>query len=87
MNLTKRELQILELISKGNSSKMIASALGTSEQTVKNQVTSILRKLGVKNRTQAVTEAMRTGIIKPKDEFDLAEISAIINRRRAEGQT
>lgn len=50
--LTEREEQILGLVARGNTNKAIARELFISEQTVKNHVSSILRKLGLKKRTQ-----------------------------------
>ena len=57
--LTPREMEILELICRGASNNDIARGLGISYQTVKNHVTAILHKLGVKDRTQAVLYAIR----------------------------
>jgi len=62
-NLTARELQVLELIVHGLVNKQIAYSLKLGEYTVKNHVKSILSKLGVQDRTQASTEAIRRGII------------------------
>jgi DNA-binding NarL/FixJ family response regulator len=59
--LTGRELQILNRMSSGMTNAEIGFALGISVQTVKNHVTSILRKLAVTDRTQAVVLAMRRG--------------------------
>jgi len=53
--LTRREQQVLELIAMGNTNKEIGLKLGISEQTVKNHVNSIYRKLGVRNRAQAAS--------------------------------
>jgi two-component system response regulator DegU len=61
--LTKRETEILEYISKGFLNKQIASSLEISEQTIKNHVTSILRKLNANARTEAVVIAIKHGII------------------------
>ncbi|MCB0076316.1 MAG: response regulator transcription factor [Anaerolineales bacterium] len=61
--LTDRELQVLTLIVKGCSNKEVAHLLHISPQTVKNHVTSILRKLNVSDRTQAVVYAVRRGWI------------------------
>jgi DNA-binding NarL/FixJ family response regulator len=58
-SLTPREMEILELICLGASNKEISSRLGISYQTVKNHVTAILHKLGVKDRTQAVLYALK----------------------------
>ena len=61
--LTTRELDVLGLVSRGRSNKLIAIELQVSDQTVKNYVTAILRKLRVTDRTQAVVQAMRLGWI------------------------
>jgi len=52
-HLTRRETQVLKYISEGKTNKEIACALSTNEQTVKNQVSSILKKLNANNRTHA----------------------------------
>ena len=57
--LTPREMEILEMLCLGTSNNDIARNLGISYQTVKNHVTAILHKLGVKDRTQAVLYAIR----------------------------
>lgn len=62
--LSNREIEILDYIARGNSNKEIARALKISDQTVKNHITSILRKLAVNDRTQAVVLALRRGWIK-----------------------
>jgi DNA-binding NarL/FixJ family response regulator len=62
--LSPRELQVLELVAAGRTNKEIALQLDISNQTVKNHVSSILRKLAVNDRTQAVVYAMRRGWIK-----------------------
>ncbi len=59
--LTGRELEILQKMSEGMTNAEIGFALGISAQTVKNHVTSILRKLTVNDRTQAVVKALRNG--------------------------
>jgi DNA-binding NarL/FixJ family response regulator len=59
--LSVREMQVLEQITYGLSNKEIAHNLEISHQTVKNHVTSILRKLGVEDRTQATIYALRKG--------------------------
>jgi DNA-binding NarL/FixJ family response regulator len=63
MPLTDRELEILKRVSDGMTNAEIGYALGISAQTVKNHVTSILRKLAVNDRTQAVVTALRRGWI------------------------
>jgi DNA-binding NarL/FixJ family response regulator len=62
--LTPREVEILDCVAHGNSNKEIARLLSISDQTVKNHITSILRKLAVNDRTQAVIYALRHGWIK-----------------------
>ena len=62
--LTPREVEVLDCVAQGNSTKEIARILGISDQTVKNQITSILRKLAVNDRTQAVIAALRHGWIR-----------------------
>ncbi len=61
--LTPREMQILKYIGQGYLNKQIAAELGISEQTIKNHVTSILRKLNANARTEAVVLALKQGII------------------------
>ncbi|HEY7067317.1 MAG TPA: response regulator transcription factor [Chloroflexota bacterium] len=61
--ISAREMEILELIAQGQSNKQIAHTLFLSDQTVKNHITSILRKLAVNDRTQAVVFALRQGWI------------------------
>ena len=61
--LTHRETQILNYIAEGNSNKRIAHILEISEQTIKNHVSSILRKLNANDRAHAVALAMRNGWI------------------------
>lgn len=65
--LTPRETQILTLMARGYLNKQIAAELYLSEQTIKNHVTSILRKLDANARTQAVVNAIRRGLIDVKD--------------------
>jgi len=66
--LSPREVEILDNIAQGMTNKQVAYALSISEQTVKNHMSSILRKLSVNDRTQAVVYAMRQGWIKiPED--------------------
>lgn len=65
--LSPREMEILVLITKGYSNKEIAHKLGISRQTVKNHMTSILRKLQVSDRTQAAVYALRHGWIRLQD--------------------
>lgn len=66
--LSPREMEILQHIAKGQSNKEVAYELGISRQTVKNHMTSILRKLAVNDRTQAALYAVRRGWIRLNDE-------------------
>src|SRR5688572_17727751 len=62
-DLTPREIDVLKLIAKGFSNKQIGERLGIAEATVKNHVVSLLGKLGVQDRTHAVTLALERNII------------------------
>ncbi|MFO7712398.1 MAG: response regulator transcription factor [Dehalococcoidia bacterium] len=66
--LTKRETQILTHVAEGNSNKDIAHILGISEQTIKNHVSAILRKLNANDRAHAVALALRSGWITPEQQ-------------------
>ncbi len=61
--LTPRETEVLRLLTGGHSNREIADALGTSEGTVKNHISSILSKLGVRDRTRAVLKGLEKGIL------------------------
>lgn len=61
--LSEREVQVLRLLAAGASNKEIALALRIAEGTVKNHLTSILGKLGVRDRTQAALQAKALGLI------------------------
>lgn len=61
--LTPREIQVIELVSQGMRNKELASALGISEETAHVHVRNILTKLKVKDRSAAITVALRRGII------------------------
>jgi two-component system, NarL family, response regulator DegU len=65
--LSPREMEILQQITMGRSNKEIAYHLGISRQTVKNHMTSILRKLSVSDRTQAALYAVKRGWIDLRD--------------------
>lgn len=62
--LTRRELDVLQLIAKGMCNKDIAESLFISEKTVKNHLTNIFRKINVDDRTQAALFAIKKGIVK-----------------------
>jgi len=65
--LTDREMEILRCVARGLSNKEIAKFLDISQQTVKNHMTAILRKLAVNDRTQAAVTAIQKGWIRPQD--------------------
>jgi DNA-binding NarL/FixJ family response regulator len=62
--LTEREMDVLRQIARGRSNKEIAQALSISESTVKGHINNILSKMSVSDRTQAVTTALRHGLIR-----------------------
>lgn len=61
--LTERELEVLRLITQGKSNREIGADLFITEGTVKAHVNNILGKLGVSDRTQAVTTALKRGLV------------------------
>ena len=61
--LSEREIDVLTLIARGTSNKEIAGNLTIGESTVKTHIQSIFQKLEVNDRTEAVTEALKRGII------------------------
>ena len=61
--LTSREREVLRLMADGNTNKQIASVLGITEATVKSHVNTILQRLDVDDRTQAVVTALRRGLL------------------------
>lgn len=63
VRLTKREGDVLSLLVKGHTNKEMADVMFISEKTVKNHLTSIFRKLGVKDRTQAAVYALKNNIV------------------------
>ncbi|MDI9480280.1 MAG: response regulator transcription factor [Syntrophomonadaceae bacterium] len=63
VRLTKRERDVLTCLVKGHSNKEMADSMFISEKTVKNHLTSIFRKLGVKDRTQAAVYALKNNIV------------------------
>jgi two-component system NarL family response regulator len=66
-NLTQREHQVLQLVAKGLTNKQIGRAFGISDNTARNHVNSIIEKLDVSDRTEAVTIAMRQGLVSMTD--------------------
>jgi DNA-binding NarL/FixJ family response regulator len=61
--LSSREMEVLQLLSQGNTNKEIAKALWISEQTVKTHVAHIFNKLGTSDRTETVATALRNGLV------------------------
>jgi DNA-binding NarL/FixJ family response regulator len=61
--LTQRETEVLQLVARGNPNKLVADKLFVSEHTIKMHVKNILSKLGAKDRTHAVTIAVKRGIM------------------------
>ncbi|HEX9940563.1 MAG TPA: response regulator transcription factor, partial [Thermoanaerobaculia bacterium] len=61
--LTPRELEVLQLLSQGLPNKLIAQRLGISEHTVKFHVNAVLGKLGVQSRSEAIVQAVRSGLV------------------------
>jgi NarL family two-component system response regulator YdfI len=61
--LSDRELEVLDLLAEGLSNKLIAHRLSISEHTVKTHVASIFAKLGTSSRTEAVSQAIRRGLV------------------------
>lgn len=79
VSLTTRETQILNYIADGNTNKQIASALQISEQTIKNHVSNILRKLNANDRAHAVFLAIRYGWISAEELHPLTPATTVDN--------
>lgn len=69
-DLSSRELEVLTLIGRGRSNDEIARALFISPHTVKNHVSSIYRKLNVRDRTHAALAAIRMGLVSVEQDMD-----------------
>jgi DNA-binding NarL/FixJ family response regulator len=61
--LTTRELEVLRMMTGGHSNREIAEALHVAEGTIKNHVSNILSKMGVRDRTRAVLKALEQGYV------------------------
>jgi DNA-binding NarL/FixJ family response regulator len=64
-HLTKRQLEVLRLLSEGRSTAEIATGLGLRQTTVRNYVANLLAALGAHTRLQAVIAARKAGLIEP----------------------
>jgi NarL family two-component system response regulator YdfI len=62
-DLTAREIEVLSLVADGLSNKAIAARLGVSDETVKFHLSSVFGKLHASNRTDAVRQALRRGLV------------------------
>ena len=62
--LTSREVEVLRMMTGGHSNREIAEALHVAEGTIKNHVSNILSKMGVRDRTRAVLKALEQGYIR-----------------------
>ena len=62
--LSEREVEVLRLMAKGAANKEISAELNIAQSTVKTHITNIFQKLGVNDRTEAVTQALKRGIIR-----------------------
>lgn len=69
--LSDREIEVLRLVARGLANKAIATRLSISENTVKYHLKNILQKLNVRNRTEAVSQAFRTGLVEPPSEAEI----------------
>lgn len=79
--LSPRETEILKRIASGNPNKRIAAMLSISEQTIKNHITSILRKLNANDRTHAVVLAVHRGWINIEDAIKLPDLEGVVTLR------
>jgi two-component system, NarL family, response regulator len=64
--LTPRQVEILEMVADGRTNKEVGAALGITEGTVKVQLNHMFRKLGVNNRTEAITKGLQRGLVRLK---------------------
>ncbi len=69
--LTKRELDVLSLLARGASAKLISHLLGLSPRTVDSHAASIIRKFGARNRMHSVALAVHAGLVRPDLPLDV----------------
>ncbi len=62
--VTLREKEIFDLLIKNNTTKEISNTLNISEKTVRNHISNVMQKLGVKSRSQAIIELLKLNVIK-----------------------
>jgi DNA-binding NarL/FixJ family response regulator len=70
--LSSREQQFLELLVKGHNNRQIAQELDLAESTVKNNLSALFQKIGVRDRTQAVLYAISNGLVTPPSDLSRA---------------
>jgi DNA-binding NarL/FixJ family response regulator len=63
--LSERDLALLKLLAAGYNNRQISDELSLAESTVKNNLSSLFQKLGVRDRTQAVLHAIESGLVEP----------------------
>jgi DNA-binding NarL/FixJ family response regulator len=63
--LSEREMRFLELLARGRNNRQIADDLDLAESTVKNNLSALFQKIGVRDRTQAVLYAFQNGLVAP----------------------
>jgi len=65
-HLTRRQLEVLDLVTQGKTNKEIAKLIGVSDETIKNHISAIFKALGVSSRTEAAIQASHWGLVLPK---------------------
>ncbi|MCX6009241.1 MAG: LuxR C-terminal-related transcriptional regulator [Chloroflexi bacterium] len=64
VKVTAKNIRLMQLVAKGKTNRQIAKSLGLSEQTIKNELTSLFGKLEASNRTHLIIIAIKTGWVK-----------------------
>ncbi len=77
--LSQGEREVLILVGRGMSNQDIAEFLYMSISNVKRLIHTVCAKLGVQNRAQAVIEAMRTGVLVPRDIYSIEELAELLS--------